>query len=317
MHAPTPRRRAGFTLIELLVVIAIIAILISLLLPAVQQAREAARRTQCRSNLKQIGIALHNYQERTGVFPPGYLSNVDTSSGTATDSGPGWGWAAFLLPDVDQASLFNTLNFNVDITHSSNQKGRQTRLTVFICPSTPGQPVVNIQATDAYDSNANQLSSPPAWLPTTVAHASYVGVNGNSGVTSNQAMNDGAFLENRCFRPGDFTDGLSNTFFVAERSVTMSLATWVGAITSAGVIDRRTNDPADTEGAAAFVLGHCGPHAPNNPNVTDADPLSSEHTGGVFFLFGDGGVRFINSSIDLNVYDALATRANGDTPGEF
>src|ERR1700723_1699752 len=107
-------KRRAFTLIELLVVIAIIAILISLLLPAVQQAREAARRTQCKNNLKQIGVALHNYSERFGVFPPAYLSRIDPVAGT--DTGPGWGWGSFLLPDIDQANLQATINFNFPIT---------------------------------------------------------------------------------------------------------------------------------------------------------------------------------------------------------
>src|SRR5471030_3159445 len=112
------RRKRAFTLIELLVVIAIIAILMALLLPAVQQARESARRTQCRSNLKQIGLALHNYNERMNVFPPAYFSNIDPVAGV--DLGPGWGWASFLLPDVDQANLQSKINFNLPITNPVN-----------------------------------------------------------------------------------------------------------------------------------------------------------------------------------------------------
>jgi prepilin-type processing-associated H-X9-DG protein len=150
-----------------------------------------------------------------------------------------------------------------------------------------------------------------------VAHGTYIGINGNNGVTGNQMTNDGTFLENISFRPSDITDGLSNTFFVGERSPKMSSTTWVGAITGAGVIDNKTGDPADTEGSAAFVLGHCGPHEPNNPFVFDADATSSEHIGGVHFLFGDGSVHFISSVISVTVYDALASRASGDVVGEY
>src|SRR5262245_40564143 len=102
--------RGGFTLIELLVVIAIISVLIALLLPAVQAAREAARRAQCVNNLKQIGLALLNYEATLQTFPPGYVSSFDAQG---NDTGPGWGWAAMLLPPFEQAPLFNSLNFNL------------------------------------------------------------------------------------------------------------------------------------------------------------------------------------------------------------
>ena len=150
-----------------------------------------------------------------------------------------------------------------------------------------------------------------------MGHANYVGVNGNMGVTGNQAINDGAFLENQCLAPAAFTDGLSSTFFVSERSVTMSFVTWVGAITGAGVVDIRDSSTSAIEGSAAFVVSHCGHHPPNNPMVTDADATSSGHTGGAHFLFGDGSVHFISSVISLTVYDALATRAAGEVVGEY
>ncbi len=309
------RRPRGFTLIELLVVIAITAVLIALLLPAVQQAREAARRTQCKNNLKQIGLALYNYSERTNVFPPAYLSNIDSVSGL--DTGPGWGWASFLLADMDQGNLLTKINFNLPITDPANAALAKTYLPIYGCPSAPDAQQFTIPTTDAYDSDGNSLGSTPAFLPFVVAHATYIGVNGNGGVTGNQAVNDGAFQENKSFRHAEITDGLSNTFFITERSSKMSNTTWVGAITNAGVIDNKTNDPADTEGAAAFVLGHCGAHAPNNPLVFDADATSSGHLGGVNFLFGDGSVHFISSLISLPVYDALATRATGDIVGEY
>src|SRR5689334_25410189 len=109
-------RRRAFTLIELLVVIAIIAVLIALLLPAVQQAREAARRTQCKNNLKQIGLALHNYHDTFRLFPPGYVDrNGNPNLTPDNDLGPGWGWAAFLLPYIDQSPLYSPINFNVGV----------------------------------------------------------------------------------------------------------------------------------------------------------------------------------------------------------
>lgn len=148
---PLPRftscRSRGFTLIELLVVIAIIAILIALLLPAVQQAREAARRTQCKNHLKQIGLALHNYESTHNTFPPGCVSiPTSTWSGVSNDgiqeTGPGWGFFAHILPFIDQAPLYNSINFNIAITAASHATQRRTIIAPYRCPSdTWDQPV--------------------------------------------------------------------------------------------------------------------------------------------------------------------------------
>ena len=124
--------RRAFTLIELLVVIAIIAVLIALLLPAVQSAREAARRAQCLNNLKQIGIALHNYHDAMGAFPPGYLSLMDPV--TFDNDGPGWGWASFSLSQMEQAPIYNSINFVLGIEFPANQTARLTVIASFLCP---------------------------------------------------------------------------------------------------------------------------------------------------------------------------------------
>ncbi len=293
--------RGGFTLIELLVVIGIIALLIGLLMPAVQSAREAARRTQCRNNLKQIGIALHTYVDRIRRFPPGYVSTVDAGG---NDLGMGWGWGSFLLDDLEQTSLRKQISYIIDIADPANLAPRTTFLPSYNCPSDKFFETFPISV----DPSGNPLST-----PVVVAHATYVAVNGNNGVTGNQATNDGAFLENASLRPSDITDGLTNTFFISERCSNMSNATWVGAVTGTGVADVRDPAPGATEGAPALVLGHCGPHAPNNRDVTDADALASFHPEGVLFLMGDGSVQFIGAQIDLSVYDALASRSGGES----
>src|SRR5580658_4847851 len=129
-------RRRAFTLIELLVVIAIIAVLIALLLPAMQAAREAARRAQCVNNLKQIGLALFNYENQITVFPPGYIDYQNNSIYTPDlDMGPGWGWAAMVLPNLEQQPLYNSINFSLGIRNASNGTAVLTNLTVFFCPS--------------------------------------------------------------------------------------------------------------------------------------------------------------------------------------
>ena len=180
-NAIAPRIARGFTLIELLVVIAIIAILIALLLPAVQQAREAARRSQCKNNLKQMGLALHNYHDRMKCFPPGYLSLVNAGG---NDTGPGWGWGAFLLNDLEQKSLYRTINFTKDVGDPANTVPRLRFLSAFFCPS--DQQLERFTVKNASGVVLGDL-----------AQANYVAVNGNNGVSGSPSTNDGAFLENR------------------------------------------------------------------------------------------------------------------------
>jgi len=290
-------RRTGFTLIELLVVIAIFAVLIGLLLPAVQKVRAAAARTQCQNNLKQIGLALHDFQDRMNGFPPGYY---DLASWPQDDQGPGWGWAAYLLDDVEQGNLQRQINYSTNVGDSAppTPAVRTTFLKVFWCPA--DRMVGTFTVTDGGSQS---------WM---LAHGNYVACNGNDGVDDNSTPpHTGAFVRGtRGFRVADITDGLSSTFFVGERCTTMSLSAWAGVIPGAQVPSVRS--PGDFSGPSALVLGHCGPHLPNDSIVTDADAMSSAHTGGVQFLFGDGSVHMIANSIGQVVYDALATRAGGE-----
>src|SRR5438309_6631126 len=216
-------RRRSFTLIGLLVVIAIIAVLAGLLHPAVQKVREAANRMSCTNNLKQIGLALHSYHDAFKRFPPGYIDgNTDRASTPDKDVGPGWGWAAFLLPYVEQGNAYNQINFKVGVGIGSNTAISQQPLSVFQCPSDGLQDAFLV-----YDSS---FTTPIA----TVAHGNYVGCNGweecfwNSGGAGDPAGNDGLsgsygqagnglFYRNSRYKMANITDGLSNTIVVGER----------------------------------------------------------------------------------------------------
>lgn len=293
------RLRRGFTLIELLVVIAVIAVLMALLLPAVQQAREGARVSQCKNHLKQIGLALHNYHDRMTCFAPAYLSLVNADG---TDAGPGWGWGAFLLNELDQAALAQQIVFTKDIGDRVNATARTQFLPVYHCPS--DRQLGNFPLVD---QNSQPLFD--------IAQGTYVAVNGNYDVTDARGTNDGAFLENVAFRTRDFTDGLSNTFFISERCTRMAYVTWTGAVTGAGMQSFAGEDDLDLP--AALILSHCGTELPNGSRVIDGDVLASYHAQSTNVLLGDGSVRSVGSSVSLAIYCALATRAGGEIVGEW
>jgi prepilin-type N-terminal cleavage/methylation domain-containing protein/prepilin-type processing-associated H-X9-DG protein len=301
-----PRRtRAGFTLIELLVVIAIIALLIGLLLPAVQKVRGTAARAQCANHLKQVGLALHGYHDANRQFPPGYASGVNPSNGD--DTGPGWGWAAFLLPHVEQPPLFAQINVTQPITAPAHAAARTTPVAVYKCPA------------DQYPATAPvgvlSSSGPMTTAFCDVALSSYPGV---FGVAEPGVDGEGLFFRGSTVKIADVTDGTSTTLAVGERAAKIGPTTWVGVVPGAG----HTGPPGEptygqVEVAATWVLGHTGdategPAFPNEPNH-----FGSLHPGGgANFVFADGHVRFLGRSVSYAVYKALSTRAGGEPVGE-
>lgn len=295
---PISTARRAFTLIELLVVIAIIAVLIALLLPAVQQAREAARRTQCRNNLKQLGLALHNYHDTAQTLPPGW---VGVTSGQPDVSGiNGWSWGAKLLPQIDQTPLYNKIDFNMQVVGASNLAPRATVIPAFRCPSDVGPPT--------WVMPSSGTTTPLA----TVAAASYSGVFGKDEVElcnglapGVPCLSNGLFFLNSKIRFADVTDGLSTTLMLGER-LTRESAGWF--YTWSGIV-------AGGEDPIVRILGDTD--VTPNRDLIRMDEFASYHTGGAHFVLGDGAVRFISSHVDLNVYRNLSSRASGDIVGEF
>jgi len=300
-HAATRHPRA-FTLIELLVVIAIIGVLVGLLLPAVQAAREAARRAQCVNNLKQLGLALHNYEGTHQTLPPGYVSAVDA---TGTDLGPGWGWAAMVLPQLEQPATFSAVNFSIGVETSGNLTARLVTVASFLCPSDrvdPSWPVVD----------RNALTGAPKREICRVAPSNYVGMNGFSEPGPD---GEGVLFRNSRVAFRDVTDGLSQTIAVGERSHLLGAATWTGAVTGALLYDDDgdTIGTTDLETAPGMVLGHSGEGVGPGANRSEPNQFYSLHAGlGVNFLFADGHVTYLKSTMNYKTYVALSTRAGGE-----
>lgn len=346
------RSLQGFTLIELLVVIAIIAVLIALLLPAVQQAREAARRTQCKNNLKQLGLALHNYHDITmTTFPSGYL--------TLNQAGnlSGWGWMAMLLPQIDQGPLFNQLgssvpNFNNGLfqltTTIQTPQTISTNISAFRCPSDVGQQTIGvtlIQGTAPSSSPAafgrstyiGVAGTDPAWVNATSGGAT-AGVGNaatgggaigiytwtpplGSGLSTTSVTADrfgGTFgaNSNRGFR--DMSDGSSNVIVVGERytpqASSSSLAV-IGDATWVGATDNSTGlGQAMALGEATIPINWSPVPITARPIITG---FGSMHTGGCHFLMGDGSVRFVSQNLDQNTFRQLSRVADGAVVGDF
>ena len=310
------RRRTAFTLIELLVVIAVIAILIGLLLPAVQKVREAAARMSCQNNLKQIGLALHNYHDANLVFPPGFTA----VAGPGGDASPGWGWSFHILPQLEQDNLFRSrTNPNQPVTASPLLR---QKVKLYQCPSD-----LQTEPFQVYGPGGVPLTGV---LAAPSSYAAFVGGD-ETEVTTGDGYGQfhGCFYRNSRTRIADITDGTSHTAAVAERACGITQGTWAGALPGARmrlgaknpVYPLNPNMDYDTD---LFGLMHANWINAANDQSDDGgtDDPSSFHTGGANHLYGDGSVRFLRNiggakgvspTADRLAFWATGTRADGDS----
>lgn len=289
---PLPPPRRGFTLIELLVVIAIIAVLVALLLPAVQQAREAARRTQCKNNLMQIGLALLNYDMAHECLPPG---SVDPNRPIKNEAkGYHVGWMVQLLPYVDQGNAFQRFDFSVGVYDPLNQAPKNVRISAFICPSNPAPG--NTPGTSMYAGCHHDVEAP-------------IDVD-----------NNGVLFLNSSIHHREIRDGASNTIFVGELADVPTDLGWASGTratlrNAGGGIANWANVRPGFPGAGP--IPPAGPVVGPDAMLLQVGGFSSPHAGGAQFAIGDGSVRFISQNVNPATFKNLANRADGELPGEY
>ena len=310
-------RRTGFTLVELLVVIAIIGLLVALLLPAVQAARETARRSQCDNNLKQIGLAIVMYNDARTVLPSSYCTTpggggaMGSPDPTTGDTGPGWTLFVQIMPYIEEAALKNSFNTRLPCWDPSNLTAATTRVSAFRCPSVGD------------DSTTYSVIGPSGSPIYTFARGHYSAMAGRFDVWDNSAADlstyaDGVFYRNSKTRLKQITDGTSHTMFVCEQTPRHSDSTWVGIVPGSQTCPGPLFPGGDCDDAAAQVNVHAGPGGDPlpvilTPNLTsDTDNTWSDHPAGCNILFGDGSVHFIPDEIDPLTWSALSTRAGGE-----
>ncbi|TWU22842.1 DUF1559 domain-containing protein [Bythopirellula polymerisocia] len=344
-------RIRGFSLVELLVVIAIIGTLIALLLPAVQAAREAARRMQCVNNLKQLGLAMHGFESSQRRLPPGYASNSTSSPPPATrdpstwDAPPGWAWGAYLLPQLEQSAISNQTDPKIPLWDPRHEQAIGTTLETFLCPTSSGprepflvtdpsgNPLMiegrqvevgrsHFVASHGQESCWGECGADPTALIFTNIYTSETAVVQVEGDVSKVA--DGPFYRNSVTEFREIADGLSNTIFLGEHSSALSDKTWVGVVPGALTLPKFLSPENGDDAAATLVLVHGGPsggelditgfpiiHPVNFPTL-HVGQMYAEHPGGGNVCFGDAAVQFVSEDVDLLLWAEMSSIAEGE-----
>jgi prepilin-type N-terminal cleavage/methylation domain-containing protein len=327
------RKPRGFTLIELLVVIAIIAILIALLLPAVPQAREAARRSQCRNNLKQLGLALHNYHDNFRLFPMGHTRSNDGGGGVS--GWRGWGVHAMILPYIDQAPLYNQLNFNMHFDHGTSTNARRTQLPAFLCPSDSVFPGSAERGNNNYAGSMGpsfgQYVAPIANRDGMFNFDVVVRIADIQDGTSTTICMSEQFIgdnDGTRYRAGDVVRGIAYTGSKYKPTAT-ELQTYRTAC-EAGTANHHSHNGREwASGMSSQTLFNTA--APPNwggPTCQECVgcgwmdsqgifPARSKHVGGVHCLMGDGSVRFVSENVSLNLWQDAGSIRGSEAAGEL
>ncbi|WP_339745252.1 DUF1559 domain-containing protein [uncultured Rubinisphaera sp.] len=343
--------RKAFTLIELLVVIAIIAIMVALLLPAVQQAREAARRSSCKNNLKQIALGLHNYETTHSTLPPGYLWMDGTRYTTvanpgypinynAIDNHMGLSWGTMILPFMEQSALYDSFNFDLPCFDLANRVARETQVSVYLCASDPDSEGEFVErdvnfAASSYAGNwgpANGRANTPVDATDDVNLDDTPAPNSQPSGASFPACG-GILYRNSRTKFRDITDGLSNTLAVGERTNGKIIGDDGQFVTGAGggheifenawaAACRDETDAGDDHGHMVLFDTEFGPNrarqdATGTYNYGPDRGVSAPHRGVAQFALCDGSVRGISENIDLGTYRSLSSRQGGEVIGEF
>lgn len=283
--------RNAFTILELLVTMSLITVLVGLIFPAIQHAREGARNLQCFNNLKQIGTALHNHHDIAGHLPAGWKN--------APSGRTAWGWATEILPMLEQSVVASAIHRDLDVNHDANGEPRRMLMAVLICPSDAGPSEFELFRDEDYlpsadDDFAAFSGSAETEESLSLPRANYVGIFGNHDPDeSAEDSGEGTFIGNTAIRWRDLTRGLSNVAIVGERTARRLPVTWIG-------VDLLGED------ACARLTAH----ADLGPNVINSDEceMDSRHPGSINVLFADGHVRRIHDTVDRHVYQSMARR---------
>jgi prepilin-type N-terminal cleavage/methylation domain-containing protein/prepilin-type processing-associated H-X9-DG protein len=297
-----PHRPSAFTLIELLVVIAIIAVLIGLLVPAVQKVREAANRMQCANNLKNQGLAVHNFENTRGRFPPGYVFGPFPQAQISTNAHHGM-WP-FLLPYLEQQAVYDRYRFDVTCWFRVNEPAASTQLKILQCPSAPPNRLVTM--VDVEDSGAVIACSD--YGAVLFVHSMLA----DTGLIDRVSNYDGFLAANFMARHADLTDGASNTIMIAECAGRDDLWQQGRRVSDSGRLGGPWAIPANglaIKGSSSDGASHPGPCV---INCTNDREVYSFHPGGANTLFADGSVHFLKADISIRILAALVTRAGGE-----
>jgi prepilin-type N-terminal cleavage/methylation domain-containing protein/prepilin-type processing-associated H-X9-DG protein len=321
----TMSQRRAFTLVELLVVIAIIGILIALLLPAIQAARESARRAQCSSNLHQVGVAMQNHESALHVFPPAYIVTPGGAMGAIDangDAGPGWTGLFQLLPYIEGATAQKLFNRSLPCWEPSNFAAAKQVVSIYRCPSVPDPSLTYL----IKDSMGNPIRFDEQTAE--FSRSNYVLCAGRDDAPWSDprpdlsGIADGVFFRNSHVRIKDIIDGTSHTMFASEQTPTHSDSTWVGIVAGAATCPTPRYPLAGCDVAAPQINYHSGPGSgenpptikpPNDPFPGFVDETHSDHPGGCNVLLGDGSVRWVSDLVNQLVWEAMATRAGRET----